>query len=258
LIVTAVGGFNTNSVLPYLDWALLRAHPTFVCGYSDASALLLAINSRARIGVLHGPALLPQWGDPAGPFDETVIGFCKSITIPTGTRSLRYAGFWCDPRTDWNETDRPASFHRKQRFNNPWRVLRPGTAQGALVGGNIETMNMLLGTPYSPSFSRKILFIEATGAEAYLPRFHRALTHLRIAGVLSKLSGLVVGRCPDAQPVAGVTLDDVLTDVLAGTGFPVIVDVDLGHTEPIITLPIGASAILIAEPANVSIRIDRP
>ncbi len=253
LIVAAVGGFNTNSVLPYIDWDLLRAHPTYVCGYSDTSALLDAINARARIGTLHGPALLPQWGDMHGPFEETINSFYSSIASPDRTNILKYAGFWCDPRTDWNAVDPVQTFHGKQRFNEPWRVLRPGTAQGRLIGGNIETVNMLLGTPYCPSFDQKILFLEATGAEAYLPRFQRALTHLQCAGVFSRIRGLIVGRCPDAKPVAGTSLDEILLELLADSHFPVMVDVDLGHTEPMITLPIGANAVVVAEPGDVSI-----
>jgi muramoyltetrapeptide carboxypeptidase len=256
LIVAAIGGFNTNSILPHLNWELLRANPTYLCGYSDTSALLNAMISRAGIGALHGPALLPQWGDPRGPFKETIDAFHAAVATPDLARKLKYPGFWCDPRTDWNSADLKQTFHEKSIADEPWRALKGGAARGSLIGGNIETINMLLGTPFCPDFTDKVLFIEATGAEAYLPRFKRALTHLGNAGVFSRIKGMIVGRCPDARPVSGTTLDEVLLDVLRGTDFPVIVDVDLGHTEPMITLPIGASVALVAEPGEVALHLE--
>lgn len=249
LAIAAVGGFNTNAVLAHLDWDLMRRHPTHLCGYSDATALLLAVHARTGQVVLHGPALMPQWGDPTGPFPQSV----ESLRHGLGMRgddnhALRDAGFWVDPRTDWSDIEPERSFRDKPLIHAPWRTLRPGIATGHLLGGNIETLNMLAGTAWMPDFSGAIVFLEATGAEAYLPRLHRALVHLRDNGVFEAAAGVVFGRVPDCAPVDGIGLDDVLLEVLQQTDIPIAVDVDIGHTEPMLTLPIGAAASLVAGP----------
>jgi muramoyltetrapeptide carboxypeptidase len=247
LIVVAIGGFNSNAVLAHLDWDLLARHPTHLCGYSDASALLLAIHAMTGQIVLHGPALLPQWGDPRGPFPQTIDALRHAL-CGEADRVLEYAGFWVDPRTDWSNDLPERSFRDTQAVCAPWTTLQAGHARGRLIGGNIETVNMLVGTPWMPDFDDRIVFVEATGAEAYLPRLHRALTHLRDAGIFDTARGLIVGRCPDAAPIAGVALVDVIREAVAGYEFPVVLDVDIGHTEPMLTLPVGGEATLSADP----------
>lgn len=256
LIVIAIGGFNSNAVLAHLDWDLLARHPTHLCGYSDASALLLAIHAMTGQMVLHGPALLPQWGDPRGPFPQTVDALRHALCGET-ERILEYAGFWVDPRTDWSDDLPERSFRDKRYLDAPWTTLQAGHANGRLLGGNIETVNMLVGTPWMPDFADRIVFVEATGAEAYLPRLHRALTHLRDAGIFAKAKGLIVGRCPDAAPVAGVSIEAVIREVIGGCEFPVVMDVDIGHTEPMLTLPVGGEATLVAGAGGARIILHR-
>lgn len=254
LILTAIGGFNSNSILEHLDWDLLAAHPTLMCGYSDASALLLAIHGRLNQLVLHGPSLLPQFGDRGGPFRETVESLRTVLFAGNRPYEFKFAGYWVDPRTDWAE-EAPRSVHDKPLNHGAWRVLRSGKGTGKLIGGNIETINALLGTPYTPNFHRCIVFLEATGAEAFLPRFHRALVHLRDAGAFATIQGLIVGRCVEDCAFRGTTLDDVIREVVPRSAFPIIADVDIGHTEPLLTLPIGRVATLDGSTQAPSIRI---
>ena len=256
LIISAIGGFNTNAILEHLDWELLRANPRLICGYSDMSCLLNAVVTKSGVCTFHGPALLPQWGDPQGPFEEAKRAVLAMFAATGRAIELKYPGRWCDPRTEWSNEG--ASSHDKMTQDQPWRALVRGVGKGRLVGGNVETLNMLIGTPYQPDFAGAILFVEATGAEAHLPRLARALTHLRASGSLAQINGLIVGRCPDAHPVDCVTLDDVILQSLAGTDVPVAVDVDLGHTEPMITLPLGADATLDTSSTEVVIRVAVP
>ena len=256
LVVTAVGGFCSNSILQEIDWDLLARSPTAICGYSDATALLLAIYARTQQVVIHGPAYLSQWGDPRGPLSESKSVFLSTICNTQGTRELKYTGYWKSPRTDWS--DKSASFHDAPSQYGPWRTLIPGSARGALVGGNVETLNMLIGTAYTPCFTGAIVFMEATGAEAYLPRLHRALVHLRHAGIFAEASGIIFGRSPDAAPCGDTSLDDVVLDVVGSYGVPTVIDVDLGHTEPMMAFPIGCAAILDARKPEPKLVIEEP
>lgn len=255
LVISTIGGFNSNAVLRFLDWDLLRNHPTHICGYSDTSALLLAIHARTGQVVLHGPALLPQWGDPNGPFPESISSLTHGLQGGSQQWTLRYPGYWVDPRLDWSEGQDALSFHDKPKQDAPWRVLRAGVGSGRLIGGNIETINMLVGTPFQPCFDDAIVFLEATGAEAFLPRFHRAMTHLRDADIFARARGLIIGRSPDMQSLDGFSLENVIAEVLGDIALPVVVDVDIGHTEPLVTMPIGLRATLFAVEPSPSIVI---
>lgn len=242
LIVCSIGGFNSNALLDHIDWDILRRNPTILCGYSDATALLVAVHAMTNQVTLHGPALLPQWGDPKGPMEDSIRSLRQCLDDRREAWVPIANEFWASPRTRWE--DEHASMHENLRHPAQVSVLREGRGEGRLMGGNVETLNMLLGTPYAPRFDGQILFLESTAEEAYLPRFHRALVHLRHAGVFDKIQGLIIGRCPDAEPVDGVCLSDIVLEVVEGAAFPILVDADIGHTEPIATLPIGCRAII--------------
>ncbi|WP_116813216.1 S66 family peptidase [Steroidobacter cummioxidans] len=254
LVITSIGGFNSNEVLRFVDWDLLSRHPTLICGYSDATALLAALHARTGQVVLHGPALLPQWGDPQGPLPECKAHFLHAIGGSTQPRELRSPGFWIHPRLDWN--DAKLSAHHAARHDATWSVIQHGFARGRLVGGNVETINMLIGTPYCPSFVDRIVFLEANGAEAFIPRFHRALVHLRDADVFTRAAGVMIGRCPDALPVEGVSLADVVMDVIGYRNIPIAIDIDLGHSEPMLTMPIGCLTTFDARGADARLVIE--
>lgn len=253
-VMMALGGFNSNSILPYLDFDFLRANPKIYCGYSDASALLMAIFAKSRLVTFHGPALLPQWGELGGPFPEMIAAFARIICSHNPPLDISPMPRWTSERVDWSETS--ASPLRIPQPSEGWKVWRRGSAIGRLIGGNLGTINSLIGTPWSPTIDEPILFfIEATEAEAYLPRLERYLTHLCHAGWFDNVVGLLVGRIPDAQEVEGVTLKDMVLSVLDDTDIPIIADIDLGHTDPLITLPVGGLFEILADESSCRITL---
>lgn len=249
-IVSSIGGFNTNAVLPHLDWRFLSRNPKLLCGYSDTSALLNALHRKTGAVTLHGPSLMAQWGDPQGPFSETLESLTSAIDDQP--IELAFPGYWCDPRCDWS---REESFHDKVRRFDGWKTFRQGICRGRLIGGNLETVNMLMGTEFEPDFTGRIVFVEATGAEAHLPRFYRALTHLASCGAFQKSAGVMIGRFQEQPEAMEASLADVLELVFGESRVPIVYDVDLGHTEPMVTLPIGRDAELVAEEGYVVISI---
>jgi muramoyltetrapeptide carboxypeptidase LdcA involved in peptidoglycan recycling len=241
-IICTIGGFNSNAILPFLDFELIRRYPKVLVGYSDVTALLLGVAAIASTVTFHGPAILPEWAEFPAPFEYTKRCF---LTVAGGQGPYTYAvpSGWTNDFGDW---DAPQPRVRNQVPHSGWRTLWPGSGKGRLLGGNIETMNMLLGTKYFPSWANTILFIEATDAEAYLPRFERALTHLELAGHLGTARAIAVARCPDAVPERGQDLDALLRDLGRRLRIPVIADLDFGHTDPKMTLPVGVEAALTA------------
>jgi len=254
-ILSTIGGFNSNAILPHLDYDRIRGSAKVFVGHSDVTALLLALYHRAGLVTFYGPAVLPEWGEWGGPLDYTLDWFLE--VVQAGEAAIfAVPDSWTNEFLDWgSDADDRA---RRTQPHAGWRVLRPGRARGRLVGGNLETINAIVGTPYCPGFAETLLFIEATEAEAYLPRLERALDHLWLAGLLDGVRALLVARCPDAVPERGVDLDSLLRDFGARMQVPVVADLDFGHTDPKLTLPIGVEAEVVAFDQNVQLRLLAP
>jgi muramoyltetrapeptide carboxypeptidase len=255
-IVCSIGGFNSNDIVSLLDYGLIARHPKVLVGYSDCSALLLAIHARAGLVTFHGPALLPEWGEYPEPLAETMHSFREVTGEARAPLVYRQPGRWTNELRPWG-TDRERSARVLDRPGG-WRCLREGSATGRLLGGNVETINGLVGSDYCSTLAGALLFIEATAEEAYLPRVERALRHLEIAGLTRGLAGLMVARCPDAQPCDGVTLDDVVRRFGERHLIPVAADMDFGHTDPKLTLPLGVQAELVCRAEQVELQLLEP
>ncbi len=245
-IVCSLGGYNSNGILPHLDYDTIAAHAKVFVGYSDATALLLALVAKAGIVTMHGPAVLSEWAEFPEPQAYTAACF-TAVTRGWGEAPYSYEvpGAWTNELLAWGSADTRA---RTMSTHGGWRtIVEGGAVTGRLLGGNLETLNMLVGTPYLPRIPGTLLFIEATDAEAYLPRFERAIAHLELAGVFRDVCGLLVARCPDARNERGVTLDGLLRELGERLGIPVVADLDFGHTDPKMTLPLGVEALLEAD-----------
>ena len=256
LILCSIGGFNSNGILPFLDYAFIAEHPKIFIGHSDATALLLALYARAGLITFHGPALLPQWGESPQPFSYTSQCFLDVTRNVISGMIYRRPEWWTDERISWDTDFAPQS--RSQFRSSGWTCLRAGRATGILLGGNLETLNSIVGTPYCPEFENALLFVEATGEEAELPRLDRALQHLELAGLMDGIRGIAAGRCPDAKPEQGLELADVLRRYGERHNVPVAADLDFGHTDPMMTLPIGVQAEMACNDQGVKLRLLSP
>jgi muramoyltetrapeptide carboxypeptidase len=251
-ILCTTGGHSTNSLLPLIDFELLRAHPKILCGYSDATALLGAAYARANLCTFHGPALLPSFGEFGGPFRFTLNWFTgvagHAETPPTLARPTQ----WTDAYRHW---DRDDSELRPLRPTTPWVCLAPGSVEGVLVGGNLSTLVRLLGTPYMPDLRGAVLFLEET--ESTPAQIEALLQQLSQSGVLEHVRGLVFGLTHGFTDDPEYSLYDVLRGAIQRRPFPILADVDFGHTDPRLTLPLGvacrldadAGALTLLEPA---------
>ena len=234
MVMMAIGGYNTNRLLPFINFELLKRNAKIYCGYSDASTLLMAIYSSANLVTFHGPALLPQFGEIGGPFPETVDGLRRSVRGVIG--EITPASSWTSERSNWN--DKTGS-ERVRIRSEGWEIWREGACEGPCIGGNIASLNALIGTKWAPSTQGTIFFIEAVGDDAYLPRLDRALTHMRQAGWFDKIGGLIVGRSPEAIPIKKRTLKNVVMDAMEGLHVPIVAGIECGHVDPMVTIPIG-------------------
>lgn len=135
-IMAAIGGSNSNSLLPYLDYEGLRKDPKIIVGYSDVTALLLGIYAQTGLTTYYGPAVVASFGEFPPFVDETYTYFADIVTERlTLPHTLPTPSQWTEEFIDWNSQDRA-----KQGRGNALVTLRPGCATGALIGGNLNTM----------------------------------------------------------------------------------------------------------------------
>lgn len=207
------GGYGTMRILDAIDYHALAADPKVVLGYSDLTALLNAITQRTGLVTFHGPvAALSSFSDAEREW-------------------LRRAIMQTDPL---GALDAPDA-----------RIVAEGSAHGRLCGGNLSLIAALSGTAFDLGTSGALLFIEEVDEAPY--RIDRMLTQLRMSGALSRVAGVLVGRCANCDvgadhPYAGMPLEETLRDRLADLGVPVIAELPIGHRGEQWTVPIGAYA----------------
>ncbi|WP_408097510.1 LD-carboxypeptidase [Peredibacter sp. HCB2-198] len=243
-IMSFWGGFNTHQVLEYLDYDLIKANPKVLVGYSDTTNLLSGITQKTGLVTFNGPAII-TFAKSTVP-DETIECF-RSLVMETNTSysypvSKRFSDnqWWIEDKMEFST-------------NPGLQTFKKGKAEGRIVGGNIGTLLLLAGTPYFPSMKGKILFIEDDEAEN--PKtLDRYFTQLRQMGVFDKINGMVIGRFARCVGLSqNDSLNMILNDSLKGHNFPVITEFDMGHTDPIMTVPIGAKVSIDANKKKIVI-----
>jgi muramoyltetrapeptide carboxypeptidase len=243
-ILTVIGGFNSNELLPYLDWNLIAAHPKIFCGFSDITAVQNAILARTGMITYSGP----HWSSfgMRDYFQQTQQWFAQAV-LSEGPVELRPSESWTDDL--WFADQDKRTVHD----NQGWWPLRPGQATGRIVGGHLGTLNLLQGTTYMPSLNGAVLLVE----DDYLcdaKEFARNLTSLLQLPDASGVQGLVIGRFQEASRVTRSLLEQIIARQDRLAGIPVLANVDFGHTSPLITFPVGGRAAL-AVGANNLLRI---
>jgi muramoyltetrapeptide carboxypeptidase len=245
VVLAGTGGNHSNQLLPLLDYELIRSHPKVFQGFSDMTVLHWALARHAGLSTFYGPALVPTLGE----FPEV---------LPYTDRFLRAAWFggepieyepadvWTDEFLDWDQkTDltRPRGLRR----SDGWVAIRGGTATGPVLGGCLETICWhLKGSDSWVDPAGAILFLE-TSEEVPSPAAVDAyLTDLEQLGVFDAAAALVFARPYGYGAADTRILWDVVAARTEAAGLPVLANVEVGHTDPLLTVPIGCPARLSA------------
>jgi muramoyltetrapeptide carboxypeptidase len=252
-IITTIGGTCSHQLLEDLDYHLIKNNPKIFMGYSDITALHLAIFKQTGLVTFLGLAVLPQFGEYGGLLDYTKEYF-EDVLIKGKAVEFRHSKEWISERLLWDQED---NRKRKTIPNEGAKVLKPGQAEGKIIAGNMGVMLLLAGTPYFPDVNDAILCLEDDEEEtpASIDRF---LTQMRHIGVFEKIKALVVGRF---HPLVGFgednkLLKEILLRATRGYDFPIVYDADFGHTDPMMILANGINASLEAkENGDVSFRM---
>jgi len=227
------GGYGVTRILDQVDFDAVARRPKPVIGFSDITALLNALVRRAGVVAFHGPVARAEM--PA--FSRRHFEGVLAQAAPAGRLER------LPPPAD-------VLVPRENRIV----TLRGGVAEGPLAGGNLTLLQCLLGTPYFPELEGAILLLEDVNEDLY--RIDRALAHLRLAGALRGLAGVMVGRITDLKCHSGdgaLGLDEVLGTYFEPLRIPVAMGFPVGHIEAQWTLPLGVRARLDAGAGEVEV-----
>lgn len=214
-VFCGAGGANSARLLPLIDYDTVRLNPKLLLGLSDPTALLCAVHRMTGLVTFHGPVVQYNFSKPMSSFTSKY--FWRAIC-----------------------SDKPIGQIIEVNEHN---ILRHGATSGPLIGGNLTTLQQLIGTPYEPLWDGAILFWEDVAEQTHV--LDAKLTHLRNAGIFEQLSGMIIGTLEscDEQDYDGVpAIEEIVLDLCSGYSFPILKNVDLGHTKDKMTIPIGVTA----------------
>jgi len=229
------GGYGSAQILDSIDYELIRNNPKIFCGYSDITAMLIAIQKLTGLVTFHGPMMLSAFTTFTAKYFEAI--FINNQAPVEMTNPIHSSGI---------------------RNPYPTRTIVSGKASGELVGGNLTKISTTLGTPFEIDTKGKILFLEDVGEEPY--RIDRMLTQLRLAGKFKEAKGILFGDCVDcgfrqfeSSRSWDYTLGEILDNYFSNMKIPVFSGLLVGHSSDQITLPLGAEVELDAENCKLTL-----
>ncbi|MFB6728913.1 S66 family peptidase [Bacillus mobilis] len=248
-IMSTIGGMNSNSLLPYIDYDAFQNNPKIMIGYSDATALLLGVYAKTGIPTFYGPALVPSFGEFEPFVDQTYKYFVETLlhdqVLPY---NIKQPLFWSDEFINWEMKTK-----EKERRHNNWISVTNGQATGRIIGGNLNTIEGIWGSPYMPSIQEgDILFIEDSSKDA--ATIERSFSFLKINGVFDKVSGILLGKHEQFDDCGTKRKPyEILLEVLQNQSIPLLAEFDCCHTHPMITMPIGVQVNMDATNKTIHI-----
>jgi muramoyltetrapeptide carboxypeptidase len=231
-LVAVRGGWGCARMIPHVDYTTVARNPKALIGYSDITALHMALHARTGLITFHAPVGLSAWGAFSVDSFRRIVFEGEAVTL----------------RNQFATDDRLAQ--RDFRI----QTITPGKARGRLLGGNLTVLSAIIGTPYLPDFEGSILFLEDIDERIY--RVDRMLTQLALSGILGRVRGVVFGHCTNCAPGDGgfgsLTLEEVLRDHLAPLGVPAFSGAMIGHIRDQFTVPIGVEAEIDAGAGTIT------
>ncbi len=249
-IICSIGGNTLNKTLKYLDFSKIAENPKILCGYSDISVLHYAIYKKCNMITFYGPCAMTQFGEFPIPLNYTLDYFNRAI-VTGKIGNVVASPEWTDEVLDWfqkKDLERP----RKLIENDGFEWLKKGKAEGKIIGGCLHSLTHLIGTDYWPDHKGKILFIETPEGENFmkgesLAEVDAQLCDLELVGIFKEIKGLVVGRPFGYSSEEKRNFKKIILDNTKDYNFPILYGVDIGHTDPQITIPLGSRTEIDSE-----------
>ena len=231
-ILTAIGGFNVNQILEYIDYSIIKNNPKILCGYSDITALLNAVYAKTGLITYHGPHFssfgFEQNKDYTNVFFEKCVAQQNDYFVTPSIEADKYI------------------------------VIQEGNCEGTIIGGNLCTLNLLQGTDFMPDLQNTILFIEDDNimGDFFIPEFERNLQSL-LQVKSAKINAIVFGRFSEDCKMNVEAITQIVKNKKILKNIPIIFNADFGHIFPFFTFPIGGTAKISATGNQVEIIIQK-
>ena len=246
-IIPLIGGDHSVQLVDLLDYKAFRKNPKVFTGFSDITVLHLSFYTKSRVATFYGPMVLTQFGEYPEPHKYTVDYFFRAVSRQEigAVEQVKYTDQFLDwfeyrdvPRTEWRE--------------NSYLWLREGRAEGPLLGGCLPSLLRVAGTEYFPSFRNAILFIETPegpepGEPYPLEKVDADISQLKVMGIFEEIRGLVLGIPYRYDERMKKKFYELVKRRLKEYDFPILANVNFGHTDPIITIPYGSRGVMDSE-----------
>lgn len=229
-IICARGGYGALRLLDRLDYHAAEQHPKILAGFSDITALHLALYHRSGWRGLSGP-VVAEWGEISAHTER------QFLAIAGGARPQPLLG----PQGGWLVP------------------YRRGSAEGVLLGGNLSMVARLIGTPYLPPLQGALLFLEEVGEQPY--RIDALFAQLKHAGILEHLGGLILGAFTGWEPKHNrpvLAPQEIFDDYLRAAPYPIATGLVYGHFPDKATMPVGVRARLTVGSSTAALDILEP
>jgi muramoyltetrapeptide carboxypeptidase LdcA involved in peptidoglycan recycling len=240
-ILAAIGGDHACHLLPLLDFGLIREHPKIFCGYSDITVLNIAFYVQSGLVTFNGPALLVEFAEFPEMDEYSRENWLNLVVRPEPAGQILPSAWWTEEMLEWG-SQKDLTRPRIRQPSQGWTWLKDGTAEGVLIGGCIESLEHLRGTRFWPDWEEAIFFFETSEEKPSPARVDSILMDYENMGVFERLGGMLVGRPMYYNGAEKQELRQVLLERTAKYDFPILSDMDFGHTTPMLTLPIGVRA----------------
>ena len=250
-IITSIGGYESIRILKYLDIDIIKKNPKFIMGFSDATTFLSYLNYLGMV-TFYGPSVMAGFAQLKH-LPSRCSGHIKDILFANHF-PYRYAPYvkWTNGYKDWSNKDTVGECTEFFNNENGWTFLQgKGIAQGRLWGGCIEVLEFIKSTDYWPDktfWHDKVLFLETSEEKPSPNRVGCMLRNYGIQGILEEVKGVIFGRAKDYSTKEKEELNKIVLSVIRDEfkvgDIPVIVDMDFGHTDPKLILPLGCMVSL--------------
>lgn len=235
-LVSTIGGSNSASMIPYLDFDKIRKSQKIICGFSDVTSLHLAVLKLAGLQTIYGPSVMCWFGDWPHGVEESHQWFLDAtMRHMSGVRLIKTPDRWSNHKRRW-DNEEWRTIPREWQTNSGWKIQSEGSAEAPILALNLNTLTSAAGTSYWPDFHNKILLLE--DMEVSLSRSERALTQLKLAGVFDQIKGLIFGK-PEFynQEGAPFNYEDLIQEIVGARPYPIITNFDCSHCVPMISIP---------------------
>ncbi len=248
IVFASIGGNHSNQLVKRLDYDLIRNNPKVFIGYSDNTVLHYAMATQAGLQTYYGPCLINQFGEYPEVLPYTIEHFISEIMDQKSESVIKPSERYTDEILDWFAKDdmkRPRLFEKNSGFE--W--WREGSATGWAYPFTIPSINHILGTPYAPNPSGSILMVDIPEGHTMheglsIADIDSYLTDLKLSGMLDSCNGIIVGRPYKYSAEMLSQLKEVLLRITDGNTYPILANINLGHVDPVITVPIGSQVTI--------------